>query len=159
MKDALKSRKGFTFYRSYWDVINELSDEQAGELMKGLATYQFTGEPPKFKGVLNAVWKGFETLVEGQVNGYLSATKTEHPDRAPASPPKRGPQGGSSRGPSGEPSRAPASKEQRVKSKEKRVKNNNHHHVKDYDEKPFYETIKSINEEKKILTPTGMRLT
>jgi len=154
MKDALKSRKGFTFYRSYWDVINELSDEQAGELMKGLATYQFTGEPPKFKGVLNAVWKGFETLVEGQVNGYLSAKKTEDPKRGADRAPKGGPLGG----PSGGPSRAPASKEQRVKNKEKRENNNNnHHHVKDYDDKPFKETVTSINEEKKILTPVGVQ--
>ena len=155
MKDALQDRKGFTFYRSYWDVINELSSEQAGELVKGIAEYQFTGKPPVFKGVLNAVWKGFETLVETQVNGYLSAKKTTTPPSPPKGGPHRPPQGDPSR----VPPRTPASKEQRVKSKEKREKNNtnkNNIYLNPPDKNPFSNRVEELNASEKILTQQGL---
>lgn len=120
MDDAFKNRKGFTFYRSYWEVISDLSDKQAGELMKGVAKYQFTGEPPKFKGVLNAVWKGFETLVDGQVSGYLNGTKTDNSNKKSKRPPIRGA--------NRDTERPPNDKEQREKSKEQREKDNTKHH-------------------------------
>lgn len=114
MKDVFKKRKAFSFYRSYWDVINDLSDEQAGELIKGIAKYQFTGEHPKFKGVLNAVWKGFETLVDGQVSGYLNGSKTDNSNKRSKSTPNRGSESDSI----STTKSTPNNKEKRVKSKE-----------------------------------------
>lgn len=118
MANTFENRKGFTFYRSYWEVISDLSDEQAGELIKGIAKYQFTGEKPKFKGVLNAVWKGFETLVDGQVSGYLNGVKTDNSNKRSNIPPNRGAKRGTERGGNSDPNRPLNDKEQRTKSKE-----------------------------------------
>lgn len=81
MTNTFENRKGFTFYRSYWEVISDLSDEQAGELIKGIAKYQFTGEKPKFKGVLNAVWKGIDKTLNDK--GEIVDNKEETSSTTP----------------------------------------------------------------------------
>lgn len=133
--------------RSYMDVINNLSDEQAGILIKGVAKYQFTGEPPEFDGILNAVWKGFEKLVESQVNGYKNGIETDNSNKVKGYTPNRGSNSTPKRPPVTPPKRTPNTKEERVKNKEENIY---------VDTKPFEENVRRINDDKNILTKTGV---
>ena len=47
-----KIRDGFTFYRSYFDVYNELNDKEKVAFMDALLNKQFNGhEPINLKGM------------------------------------------------------------------------------------------------------------
>lgn len=51
-----KEQKGFIVYGDVGAVVNELTDEQTGQLFKGMVGYFAEGKPPKFDGVLKYVW-------------------------------------------------------------------------------------------------------
>lgn len=51
-----KDQKGFVVYGDYQAVVDELNDEQAGKLFRGMISYFITGKVPKFEGVLKYVW-------------------------------------------------------------------------------------------------------
>jgi len=49
----LTKRKSFNFYRSYYDVFNELSDEDKLNFIKALLDKQFLDQDPsKLKGMV-----------------------------------------------------------------------------------------------------------
>lgn len=51
-----KDQKGFVVYGDIQAVVDELNDEQAGNLFRAMLTYFATGKAPKFDGVLKYVW-------------------------------------------------------------------------------------------------------
>ena len=64
-------RKYFKFYRSYYDVMNELSDKDKLLFINALLDKQFLDvEPKEFKGILKVAWVGLWNSIDQQVKGY-----------------------------------------------------------------------------------------
>ena len=70
-------RKGFNFYRSYYDVFNELeTDKQKLQFIEALLDKQFLDiEPQNLKGLVNFAWISQYNSIDQQVKGYKSKTK------------------------------------------------------------------------------------
>ena len=53
----LTKRKGFNFYRSYYDVFNKLPEKDKLEFIKALLDKQFLDvEPSKLTGMVDFAW-------------------------------------------------------------------------------------------------------
>lgn len=78
-------RKAFNFYRSYWDVANELNDKDRLAFYDALLTRQFTGNEIELKGLVKFAYLSQKHSIDKQVKGYEDKTKqqlnypTEHP--------------------------------------------------------------------------------
>jgi len=69
-------RKGFNFYRSYYDVFNELSDKDKLVFIKALLDKQFLDvEPKDLSGMVKFAWISQYNSIDQQVKGYKSKTK------------------------------------------------------------------------------------
>ena len=70
-------RKGFNFYRSYFDVYNMLeTDKDKAQFIDALLNKQFLGrEPKELKGMVNFAWISQFNNIDDQVKGWESKTK------------------------------------------------------------------------------------
>lgn len=69
-------RKGFNFYRSYYDVFNELSDKDKLVFIQSLLDKQFLDvEPENLSGMVKFAWISQYNSIDQQVKGYKSKTK------------------------------------------------------------------------------------
>ncbi len=70
-------RKAFNFYRSYYDVFNELeSKEDKLNFITSLLDKQFLNVEPKgLKGIVKFAWVSQYNSIDQQVKGYKSKTK------------------------------------------------------------------------------------
>ena len=71
-------RKGFNFFRSYYDVYNMLeSDKDKVDFIEALLDKQFLGVNPKdLKGMVKFAWVSQVNSIDSQVKGYEDKTKT-----------------------------------------------------------------------------------
>lgn len=69
-------RKGFNFYRSYWEVANELNDKDRLEFLDALLLRQFTGKEPKLKGLVKFAYLSQKHSIDRQVKGFEDKTKS-----------------------------------------------------------------------------------
>jgi hypothetical protein len=69
-------RKGFNFFRSYYDVYNELeSDKDKLAFINALLDRQFLGEKPEgLKGMAKFAWISQVNSIDSQVKGYEDKT-------------------------------------------------------------------------------------
>lgn len=68
-------RKGFNFFRSYYDVYNELNDVDKVAFMDALLERQFQGTKPKgLKGMSNFAYISQTNSIDSQVKGYEDKT-------------------------------------------------------------------------------------
>lgn len=73
----LTKRKQFLFYRSYYDVFNELNDDDKLIFIKVLFDKQFLDEDPKpLKGMVKFAYISQMDSIEKQVKGFCDKTKT-----------------------------------------------------------------------------------
>lgn len=71
----LTKRKGFNFFRSYYDVYNELSDKDKVLFMDALLDRQFLGlKPTKLKGMSKFAYISQTNSIDSQVKGYEDKT-------------------------------------------------------------------------------------
>lgn len=71
----LTKRKGFNFFRSYYDVFNELGDKGKLEFIKALLDKQFLGiEPENLIGQAKFAWISQMHSIDQQVKGYKDKT-------------------------------------------------------------------------------------
>ena len=56
--------KGFSFYKSYYEALKEVSDEDKKEILFAMINYIFEDKKPKFKGINKIIW----TLIEPNLN-------------------------------------------------------------------------------------------
>tara|TARA_R110001632_G_scaffold7811_1_gene30932 strand:- start:299 stop:982 length:684 start_codon:yes stop_codon:yes gene_type:complete len=69
-------RKGFNFYRSYYDVFNELEDADKLTFIKSLLDKQFLDvDPDNLTGMTKFAWISQYNSIDQQVKGYKSKTK------------------------------------------------------------------------------------
>jgi len=74
--DKLTKRKAFNFYRSYYDVFNELPEKDQLGFIKALLDKQFLNvEPTDLKGMVKFAWVSQYNSIDQQVKGYKSKTK------------------------------------------------------------------------------------
>lgn len=67
----LTSRKGFNFFRSYYDVYNELSDKDKIKFMDALFDRQFQGvKPDSLEGMAKFAYISQTNSIDSQVKGY-----------------------------------------------------------------------------------------
>lgn len=68
-------RKAFNFYRSYWDVANELNDKDRLAFYDALLTRQFTGEEIALTGISKFAYISQKHSIDAQIKGYEDKTK------------------------------------------------------------------------------------
>lgn len=67
----LTKRKGFNFFRSYWDVYNELNDKDKLAFIDALLNKQFLGvDPEGLTGMAKFAYISQTNSIDGQVKGY-----------------------------------------------------------------------------------------
>ena len=94
----LTRRKGFNFFRSYYDVYNELSDKAKLEFINALLDRQFLGvKPEELKGMAKFAYISQTNSIDSQVKGYEDKTRTRLDNRkyikgldTPTQPPTQG---------------------------------------------------------------------
>ena len=71
-------RKGFNFFRSYFDVYNELSDKDKVQFMDALLDRQFLGvKPEELTGMAKFAYISQTNSIDSQVKGYEDKTGTK----------------------------------------------------------------------------------
>ena len=74
----LTKRKGFNFFRSYYDVYNLLSNEDKVAFMDALLDRQFLGvKPTELTGMSQFAYVSQTNSIDSQVKGYEDKTKTK----------------------------------------------------------------------------------
>ena len=68
-------RKAFNFYRSYWDVANELNDKDRLAFYDALLTRQFTGKEMELTGISKFAYISQKHSIDAQIKGYEDKTK------------------------------------------------------------------------------------
>ena len=92
----LTKRKGFNFFRSYYDVYNELSDKDKVAFMDALLDRQFLGvKPTGLKGMAKFAYISQVNSIDSQVKGYedktgQKLTPTDGATEPPTEPPTYG---------------------------------------------------------------------
>ena len=78
MAVKLTKRKGFNFFRSYYDVYNELeNDSDKVAFIDALLDRQFLGiKPTNLKGMAKFAYISQTNSIDSQVKGYEDKTKT-----------------------------------------------------------------------------------
>ena len=77
----LTKRKGFNFFRSYYDVYNELSDKDKVQFMDALLDRQFLGvKPDSLEGMAKFAYISQTNSIDSQVKGYEDKTKSKLSD-------------------------------------------------------------------------------
>ena len=63
-------KKGFVVYKDIQPVLERLSDEEAGKLIKGMVSYAADGKVPKFDGVLEFVFIPIKQQMDRDAEKY-----------------------------------------------------------------------------------------
>ena len=83
----MKNRKAFNFYRSYYDVLIELPDDQKLKLLMAILDKQFLDIEPELDGVVGLLYKSMKHAIDRQVDGFKAQSKrtpTEGPTEGPS---------------------------------------------------------------------------
>jgi hypothetical protein len=87
MKDLLKKRKAFNFYRSYYDIFSALPVENRLDYITAILEKQFEGIDPTLKGITLLAYAGQKHNIESQVEGFLNKTRGSVPPYLPPTEP------------------------------------------------------------------------
>lgn len=126
-------RKGFKFYRSYYDVASELNDKDRLAFYDALLKRQFTGVEVELTGLAKFAYISQKHSIDAQVKGYEDKTKTPLID-----PTQGGTQGGIE---------APS---QQVEEKEKEKEIINFQALLDFINEVYGRQFKIVNDKVKI---------
>jgi len=73
----MSERQAFKFYKSYFDVYNELSKDDKLKFIDSLLRKQFYGEEPNLKGMAHFAYLSQKHSIDKQVKGFEDKTKTK----------------------------------------------------------------------------------
>lgn len=68
-------RKAFNFFRSYWEVANELNDKDRLAFYDAIMKRQFTGVESELEGITRFAYLSQKFSIDSQVQGYIDKTK------------------------------------------------------------------------------------
>lgn len=100
----MEERKHFKFYRSYYEVAQELPPEEGYHFLMAVFEKQFCDKEPELKGMAKFAYISQKHSIEAQVKGYKDRQLRNNPSEAPSAPPTVG----GSEAPSAPPSAPPA---------------------------------------------------
>jgi hypothetical protein len=86
----MKDRKAFNFYRSYYDLVVELPDEQKVKFLMAILNKQFLDIEPEVDGIVGLLYKSQKHSIDKQVDGYKSKMKINTPTQPPTVGPTEG---------------------------------------------------------------------
>jgi hypothetical protein len=121
-------RKTFNFYRSYWDVANELNDKDRLAFYDALMKRQFTGVEPNLEGMVKFAYLSQKHSIDRQIEGFENKTKT----------PLQDPTGGGTQGGVEAPT-------VQLKEKEKEKEEVNYQALLEFVNKTFSRNFKVVN--------------
>ena len=70
-------RKAFNFFRSYYDVYNELPVKDKLPFMEAVLNKQFLGIEPDLTGISKLAYISIKHSIDSQVKGYETKTRTK----------------------------------------------------------------------------------
>lgn len=74
----MKKPQGFTFFKSYFEAIEELSDSDKKEILFAMIQFIFKDKKPKFNGIKKIIWLLIEpTLTKSKRNSGNGQGKSE----------------------------------------------------------------------------------
>lgn len=76
-------RKGFNFYRSYWEVANELNDKDRLAFYDALLKKQFTNIDSELNGMVKFAYLSQKHSIDKQIDGYVNKTIQLYPTEDP----------------------------------------------------------------------------
>jgi len=76
-------RKAFKFYRSYWEIAQELNDSERLQFYDALLKRQFTGEESTLTGLANFAYISQRHSIDLQIDGYLAQSQKKNPIKDP----------------------------------------------------------------------------
>ena len=65
-----KDQKGFIVYGNHEEILDRLTDEEAGKLLKAMTKYFNHGTEPKFDGALEFVWIPIRQQMDANAEKY-----------------------------------------------------------------------------------------
>ena len=68
-------KDGFVFYKSYYEAINELNDDDQLKAYRGIATYALTGEDIEIEGYAKVVVNMAKPLIDASIKRYENGKK------------------------------------------------------------------------------------
>lgn len=71
----MSNRKAFNFFRSYYEVANELTDKDRLAFYDALMLEQFTGRKSELKGMAKFAYISQQHSIESQINGFNQRLK------------------------------------------------------------------------------------
>lgn len=79
----------FSFFRSFWEGMQDLEDEERLALYDAMTLYAFTGQEPEFKGAMRALWKFSKPNIDSSIKGQSTGAKGGRPKKVnpPLKPP------------------------------------------------------------------------
>jgi hypothetical protein len=90
----MENRKAFNFYKSYYDVVNELPVEDRLSFLMAILEKQFNNVEPELTGLSKFAYISQKHAIDAQVDGYISKIKntpTQPPTQPPSVPPTEPP--------------------------------------------------------------------
>jgi hypothetical protein len=100
MDIKLTKRKGFNFFRSYFDVYNELSDKDKIKFIDALLDKQFLGvEPENLDGIVKFAYLSQKHSIDKQVKGWEDKTGLKLSDAEQVNNPSQDPAEGCAQDP------------------------------------------------------------
>jgi hypothetical protein len=76
-------RKAFKFYRSYWEIAQQLNDSERLQFYDALLKRQFTGEESTLTGLANFAYISQRHSIDLQIDGYLAQSQKKNPIKDP----------------------------------------------------------------------------
>lgn len=77
------TRDSFVFYRSFYEAIEDLDDEQKLACYNALFKYAFDGDEPEKKGIISTVFKLARPLIDRNNENFKNGTKGGRPKTEP----------------------------------------------------------------------------
>ena len=71
----MKNRKAFNFYRSYYDLLVELPEEQKLPFLMAILDKQFLDLEPKLEGLAALLYRTQKHSIDRQVEGFKAQSK------------------------------------------------------------------------------------
>ena len=71
----MSNRKAFNFFRSYYEVANELTDKDRLAFYDALMLEQFTGRKSELKGMAKFAYISQQHSIDSQINGFNQRLK------------------------------------------------------------------------------------
>jgi len=104
----MKNRKAFNFYRSYYEVVKALPDNEKLQLLMAILDKQFLDIEPRLVGLPELMYKSQKHSIDKQVDGYKSKMKITTPSLDPTEGPTEGLYLQPTQGPTGGPCQDPS---------------------------------------------------